>query len=90
MHYLRIPMTTETYDDDVALRAYVLKYFPHLLTPLERRVIEYSAPIVGNSDHWKIRQIYVFLEERDGHVPDHGGTPAVAWSRQQTGRPKHQ
>jgi hypothetical protein len=71
MHYLRIPMTTETYDDDVALRAYVLKYFPHLLTPLERRVIEYSVPIVGNSDHWKIQQIYVFLEERDGHVPDH-------------------
>lgn len=63
-------MTADTYDDDVALRAYVLQHFPHLMTPLERRVTEYSAPIVGNSDHSKILKLYDNLEERDGHVDD--------------------
>ena len=63
-------MTAHTYDDDVALRAYVLRHFPHLITPLERRVTEYIAPIVSNSDHTKILKLHQFLEERDGHVDD--------------------
>ncbi|TWU01057.1 hypothetical protein Pla52n_44280 [Stieleria varia] len=63
-------MTADTYDDDVALRAYVLQHFPHLMTPLERRVTEYSAPIVGDSDHPKILKLHEYLEERDGHVDD--------------------
>ena len=64
------PMTADTYDDDVALRAYVLQYFPHLMTPLERRVTEYIAPIVSHAEDSKILMLYEFLEERDGHVND--------------------
>ena len=63
-------MTANTYDDDIALRAYVLRHFPHLMTPLERRVTEYSAPIVSDSNHWKILKLHGYLEERDGHVDD--------------------
>jgi hypothetical protein len=63
-------MTADTYDDRVALRAYVLKYFPHLMSPLERRVTEYIAPIVSDAKDSKIRHLYVFLENRDGHVDD--------------------
>lgn len=63
-------MTADTYDDDVALRAYVLQYFPHLMTPLERRVTEYIAPIVSNSEDSKILSLHEFLEERDGYVDD--------------------
>lgn len=63
-------MTAETYDDDVALRAYVLRYFPHLMTPLERRVVEYTAPIISNSQETKLQSLYKYLEERDGHVED--------------------
>ena len=68
--YNGVPITTESYDDAVALRAYAFRHFPHLLTALERRVTEYSAPIVSDSEHWKIRRLYTLLEERDGHVPD--------------------
>jgi len=70
MLYNDIELTTETYDDDMALRAYVFKHFRNLMTPLERRTIEYTAPIVHASEHWKVRRLYDFLEERDGHVPD--------------------
>ena len=68
--YNGVQMTCETYDDAVALRAYAFRHFPHLLTALERRVTEYSAPIVSNSEHWKIQRLYKYLEERDGHVAD--------------------
>lgn len=63
-------MTAEAYDDAVALRAYVLQHFPHLMTPLERRTTEYSAPIVSHSEDRKVRKIHQFLEKRDGHVED--------------------
>jgi hypothetical protein len=70
MHFNDIKLTAETYDDDVALRAYVFKHFRHLMTPLERRTLEYNMPIVGGSDHRKIQRLYDFLEDRDGHVSD--------------------
>ena len=70
MRYNDIELTTETYSDERALRAYIFKHFHHLMTPLERRAIEYTTPIVQVSDHWKIKRLYDFLEERDGHVPD--------------------
>ena len=79
-------MTTSSYDDEVALRCYVLRHRRDLMTPLERRVIEYTAPIVSeasrdrldklynnemdNSFHLKIVELYEFLERRDGHVDD--------------------
>ena len=63
-------MTADTYDDDVALRAYVLQHFPYLMTPLERRVTEYIAPIVSDAEDAKILKLHEFLEERDGHVDD--------------------
>ncbi len=50
-----VTLTADTYDDDVALRAYVLQHFPHLMTALERRVTEYIAPIVSDADS-KINQ----------------------------------
>jgi hypothetical protein len=65
-----IDLTTEPYDDDKALRAYIFLHFRHLMTPLERRTVEYTAPIVHAADHWKVRRLYDFLEKRDGHVPD--------------------
>jgi|LakMenEpi10Aug09_1017262.scaffolds.fasta_scaffold02245_1 rubrerythrin len=63
-------VTADSYNDEQALRAYILKHFRHLMTPLERRTVEYASPIVRSSDHWKIRRLYDFLEERDGHVSD--------------------
>ncbi|MCC9641616.1 hypothetical protein LOC71_04970 [Rhodopirellula sp. JC740] len=63
-------MTAATYNDDVALRAYVLRHFPQLMTPLERRVTEYIAPIISNTDDSKILRLHEFLQERDGHVDD--------------------
>ena len=63
-------MTADTYDDDVVLRVYVLRYFAHLMTPLDRRVVEYIAPIVSSSPEGKIQATYKYLEERDGHVDD--------------------
>ncbi len=68
--YCGVSMTADTYDDGVALRVYVLKYFRHLMTPLERRVTEYIAPIVSDAEDSKIRSLYTFLENRDGHVDD--------------------
>lgn len=68
--YNGVQMDRERYDDAIALRAYVFRHFPHLLTALERRVTEYDVPIVSNSDHWKIVRLHQSLEERDGHVPD--------------------
>ena len=65
-----VAMTADTYDDDVALRAYVLQHFPHLMTPLERRVTEYIAPIVSDAEDSKIQKLHEFLEDRDGHVDD--------------------
>jgi hypothetical protein len=65
-----VAMTADTYDDDIASRAYVLQHFPHLMTPLERRVVAYSAPFVSDSDHAKILKLHQFLEDRDGHVDD--------------------
>ena len=65
-----IEMTAEGYDDARALRAYTHKHFPHLMTPLERRVTEYTAPIVSDAADTKIRKVYQFLESRDGHVDD--------------------
>jgi len=70
MLYNDIELTTETYCDEMALRAYVFKHFHHLMTALERRTIEYITPIIQDSDHWKVKRLYGFLEERDGHVPD--------------------
>ena len=70
MLYNDIELTTETYCDEMALRAYVFKHFHHLMTPLERRTIEYTTPIIKDSDHWKVKRLYGFLEDRDGHVPD--------------------
>ena len=55
-------MTAKTYDDDVALKAYVLRHFPHLMTPLERRVVEYIAPIVSDSNDSKIKSLHKFLK----------------------------
>ena len=69
--YCGVEMTAKTYDDDVALKAYVLRHFPHLMTPLERRVVEYIAPIVSDSNDSKIKSLHKFPEERDGHVDDH-------------------
>jgi hypothetical protein len=40
------------------------------MTPLERRVTEYSVPIVSDAEHARIRRLYVFLENRGGHVDD--------------------
>jgi hypothetical protein len=63
-------MTADMYDDDLALRFYVVNHFPHLMTALERRVIVYTVPIVSGAVDWKIRKVYEFLEARDGHVDD--------------------
>jgi hypothetical protein len=71
-------MTVDSYDDDVALRCYVHQHRRDLMTPLERRVIEYTAPIVSeSSDHKleidlqsKVAHLYEYLERRDGHVDD--------------------
>ena len=65
-----IEMSAETYDDNLALRAYVHKHFPHLMTPLERRVTEYIAPIVSDATDSKIQKLHEFLESLDGHVDD--------------------
>lgn len=51
-----LEMTAESYDDDAALRAYVRKHFPQLMTPLERRVTEYTTPIVSNSTNYLINK----------------------------------
>jgi hypothetical protein len=63
-------VTADSYNDEKELRAYIFKHFRHLMTPLGRRTVEYLSPIVRASDHWKIRRLYDFLEERDGHVSD--------------------
>ena len=71
-------MTIDSYDDDVALRCYVRKHRRDLMTPLERRVVEYTAPIVSESSHHKIGKhlhrkvgiLHEYLESRDGHVDD--------------------
>ena len=42
-------MTADSYDDDVALRCYVRQHRRDLMTALERRVTEYTAPIVSES-----------------------------------------
>jgi len=65
-----IEMTVEDYNDARALRAYTRTHFPHLMTPLERRVTEYIAPIVSDATDTKIRKLYEFLETRDGHAED--------------------
>jgi hypothetical protein len=70
MLYNDTEFTIETYDDDMALRAYVFKHYHNLMTPLERRTIEYGTPIVQVTDNWKVRRLYDFLEERDGQVSD--------------------
>ena len=71
-------MTVDSYDDVVALRCYVRQHRRDLMTPLERRVIEYTAPIVSESSHHKIGEhlhgkishLHEYLERRDGHVDD--------------------
>ena len=68
--FLSEPMAIENYDDDVALSAYVWRYYLHLMTALEKRVGVYSVPIVSDSPMEKARRLYQMLEERDGHVPD--------------------
>lgn len=65
-----IELSTETYDDELALQAYVFKHFGHLMTPLERRTLEYSEPIIGGTKHAKMQRLHASLEERDGHVAD--------------------
>ena len=71
-------MTADSYDDDVALRCYVRQHRRDLMTALERRVTEYTAPIVSESSHHeigkhlhrKVALLYEYLERRDGHVDD--------------------
>lgn len=63
-------MSVEHYDDARALRAYAHTHFPHLMTPLERRVTEYIAPIVSDSAESKIQKLHEYLESRDGHADD--------------------
>lgn len=63
-------MTAEDYDDASALMAYTHQHFPHLMTPLERRVTEYIAPIISGATDAKILKLFEFLESRDGHVDD--------------------
>ena len=70
MLYFGIPMNAETYDDRLALSAYALRHFRHLMTALDRRVLEYSVPIVSSSENWKIKKLHCYLEQCDGHVPD--------------------
>ena len=59
------------YDDEVALTEYVSKNFQHMMTPLELRVVLYSAPIVSNSEMEKARRIHEYCESKHGHVDDH-------------------
>jgi len=63
-------MSLGAYDDDCALRAYVWWHCNHLMTPLERRVTEYTVPLISNSTELKHQKLYAFLEDRDGHVAD--------------------
>ena len=63
-------MTLETYDDDVALRAYIFQHYRHLMTPLERRVTEYIAPVVSEATETEVPGLYEWIENRDGHVVD--------------------
>ena len=71
-------MTVDSYDDNVALCCYVRQHRRDLLTALERRVTEYTAPIVSESSqhekdeqlHRKIALLYEYLERRDGHVEE--------------------
>lgn len=63
-------MTADTYDDDLALRAYVSQHFRHRMTPLERRLTEYVVPILSDAKNYKILMLHEFLEERDGQVDD--------------------
>ena len=58
------------YDDARALREYVWKHYRHLMTPLERRVTEYTVPLVSGVTDFKCQRLYAFLEDRDGHVAD--------------------
>ena len=62
-------MPIESYDDDDAIRAYILTNFVQLMTALERRVYEYG-PLVSSINNWKAQRLYTMCEERDGHVPD--------------------
>ncbi len=58
------------YDDGLALRAYVAKHCREFMTPLERRVTEYTVPLTSEVDDQKFSRLYQFLESRDGHVED--------------------
>ena len=75
-----VELTTETYDDELALRAYVFKHFRHLMTPLERRTLEYSVPIIGGTQHDTMQRLHAFLEGRDGHVADDDVIAAFAFT----------
>lgn len=67
-------MRANEYDDNIALRAYIAKHCRHFMTPLERRVTEYSFPLTStlpNTETYeKFRKVYHYVEDRDGHVDD--------------------
>ena len=65
-----IAMSLAEYDDARAFRAYVWKHYRHLMTPLERRVTEYTVPLVSGATDFKCQRLYAFLEDRDGYVAD--------------------
>jgi hypothetical protein len=43
-------MSLRDYDHDLAIRAYVGKFYRHLMTPLERRVTENDFPVTSNPE----------------------------------------
>jgi hypothetical protein len=60
----------DNYDDERALAAYVWRHYRHLMTPLARRIGDYSVPIVSDSPIDKARRVHAYLEQQDGHVSD--------------------
>ena len=58
------------YIDGVALTQYVWKYYAEFLSPLERRVGAYTAPVLSTDESPKLRRLWRQLENLYGHVDD--------------------
>lgn len=70
IQFMGYTWSIDEYDDQLAARAYVAKYFYYRLSPLERRILIEAGPITSTTRHWKAQKVYAFMEERDGHVDD--------------------
>lgn len=70
MNFCGVAIPAGQYDEAFALRAFVARHCRHLMTPLERRVTEYTAPLTSDATSAKVRRLHAMCEERDGHVED--------------------